>query len=109
MESIYEQLKEANQELDSHESDLYVLKTEISERITKGQPNRSFFVSQKDGRLWIELPFQYEPFWNKRREDKKMTNKAQHTPTPWKYNPKQPTHGWSITGLNFQGGDSPSD
>lgn len=61
--SIYQRLKAAGCKIDHHESDLYVEATETAQKLTEGQPNRSFFVSQVDGKHWIELPFMYEPFW----------------------------------------------
>lgn len=63
---IYYVLKDAGCEMDSHESDLYVLATVQARELTKGRPNRNFFRSEKDGKLWIELPFVYAPWWERR-------------------------------------------
>lgn len=61
--SIYEKLLAAGCTMDNHESDLYVKATMKACAMTKGQPGRSFFRSQTDGTLWIEIPFAYDPFW----------------------------------------------
>lgn len=66
MNNIYQALKDANQEIDSHESDLYVKSTPISEELTKNELNKSRFRSQKDGQIWIELPFSFQPFWDRK-------------------------------------------
>jgi hypothetical protein len=60
--TIYEQLRRAGCEMDSHEPDLYVKLTPLSSAIL----NCNFqypdvFVSDRDGTLWYEIPFGYEP------------------------------------------------
>lgn len=62
---IYAALKAAGCELDHHESDLYVKATPEAIRLTAGEPNRSFFTSH-DGSRWIDLPFKYTPFWERK-------------------------------------------
>lgn len=69
--TIYEQMVEAGVETDSHESDLYVLSCEASRRILALAPaeirkTARVFVSEKDGRTWIDIPFAYDPFWKQR-------------------------------------------
>lgn len=62
--TIYEELKAAGCEIDNHESDLYVKATPKAREITKNCKGRSFFISQIDRELWIDLPFRYDPFWD---------------------------------------------
>ena len=65
--TIYEELKGAGIQLDSHESDLYALKTAESERIVKAWDyccNVTTFKSQIDGKIWYDIPFAYKPFWD---------------------------------------------
>lgn len=66
--SLYQQLKDAGCEMDHHESDLYVKATATAKEITKREGSREFFHHQVTGELWIDLPFRYEPFWEKVRE-----------------------------------------
>jgi hypothetical protein len=74
--SIYKALKEAGCEMDSHESDLYVKDTAVARevlskhdiRFNEAEGGRSWgrFVSQIDGAFWIDIPFAYEPWWDRR-------------------------------------------
>lgn len=70
--SIMEKLIEAGikpEEISSHESDLYVKKNQISEKVLADyefKQNVSTFISQIDGQPWYEVPFAYEPFWEKK-------------------------------------------
>jgi hypothetical protein len=73
--SLYTDLVHAGVPLDSHESDLYALVTATSNRIIakyEHRKNVTTFVSQGDRRLWYDIPFAYEPFWER---------KARHNPT----------------------------
>ena len=66
MSTLYAALVAAGCEIDNHESDLYVKATPEAIALTKDEPNRSFFTSNIDGARWIDLPFRYQPFWDKR-------------------------------------------
>lgn len=71
MTSLYQQLKESGCRLDSHESDLYVKKSAMSDAILAGyEGQKSTFISQIDGKTWHDLPFQYSPFWDKKQSTK---------------------------------------
>lgn len=51
-------------EIDNHESDLYVLKNEVTEKWLKGyehKQNVKSFISETDGKQWYEIPFGYMP------------------------------------------------
>ncbi len=69
--TIYQRLLEANCELDNHESDLYVKSTpEAREIILKYRSENLHspltvrtFKSETDGTPWLDLPFQYDPWW----------------------------------------------
>ncbi len=64
--SIYEQLKNAGIPLDNHESDLYALKTDVSTQIIEQYEFKSnviTFTSQIDGKIWYDIPFNYDPYW----------------------------------------------
>lgn len=67
---LYEELKKAGCEMDNHESDLYVKATEEARQLTVNEPNRSFFRSEIDGEMWIELPFRFSLWWEKKKEAK---------------------------------------
>jgi len=66
--SIYTELKDAGIETDNHESDLYCLKTEEAKAIIK-KHEHSFttFISQIDGKQWLDIPFAFDPFWKSKR------------------------------------------
>jgi len=69
--SLYELLKEAGCQMDSWQSDLYVRATVEAREIIKeyeseGHITNKQFIRQKDGFLWIELPFHYVPWWTAR-------------------------------------------
>jgi hypothetical protein len=59
---LYDALIAAGCEIDSHESDLYVKATLVAE---SGRL-RSFFTHQVTGETWIDVPFAYLPWWEKR-------------------------------------------
>jgi len=66
--NLYEELKAAGIPLNSHESDLYALKTPESEAIIERSGySHSTFTSQIDGKVWYDLPFAYYPFWERRQ------------------------------------------
>lgn len=66
--SIYDQVVEKGLTVDNHESDLYVEDCEEARRIVDGY---AFKVNVRrfrgaDGRFWLEVPFAFEPFWERR-------------------------------------------
>lgn len=69
--SIYREMLQYGVETDNHESDLYALDTPAARQII-ARAGRSFdrtitrFRSQVDGRVWIEIPFAFDPFWEAR-------------------------------------------
>jgi hypothetical protein len=67
MSSLYKDLVRAGIPTDHHESDLYVLDTsEAREAIKKYGYKFKTFTSNIDGKRWIDVPFAYEPFWEKK-------------------------------------------
>jgi len=63
--NLYEEIKKTGVEMDSHESDLYCLKTdETTAIIAKHDVSSSMFYSE--GKLWYDIPFAYQPFWDKK-------------------------------------------
>lgn len=75
--SLYTELKAAGCVLDNHYSDLYVLvEPKANEIIGAHLRNRldrpygsmiSSFVSKVDGKLWWDIPFCFDPYWEARR------------------------------------------
>lgn len=73
--SIYSDMKAAGIPLENHESDLYVKDCKaardiLAEHDKKGKRvyqvdgwNVSRFTSQIDGAYWLDIPFDYEPWW----------------------------------------------
>ncbi len=55
--------------IDHHESDLYVLSTPESLQVVNDSGwSHTSFVSQIDNKLWLGLPFAYEPFWEPKQK-----------------------------------------
>lgn len=63
--SLKEQLLKAGmtkEQIDNHESDLYVLKNAISTEVLKNyefKQNVTTFISQIDKKVWYDIPFGY--------------------------------------------------
>lgn len=67
MISLYQLLLDTGAQMDNHEGGLYVLVTpETSAVIRMSRHSVSTFISQIDGKLWFDLPFAYEPFWERK-------------------------------------------
>ena len=67
--NIYEELEAAGVPLDHHESDLYAKVTPessaIVERWRAAGHSATRFMSSDNTGLWFDIPFQYQPFWEK--------------------------------------------
>jgi len=62
--SIYTEMKEAGLEMDNHESDLYVEDSLKAREILAKYENKSSTFFNCDGKVWIDIPFMYDPFWD---------------------------------------------
>ena len=71
--SFYKTLKDLlpRSELDHHESDLYVLDSPLARTVIRqfGRESTSF-ISNVDKKRWLDVPFAYEPFWDKKRKQR---------------------------------------
>jgi hypothetical protein len=68
-ETLYQKLKKvmAPGEIDHHYSDLYVLANEKSLALLKEcKAHWSMFKSNIDGKMWYDIPFGYDPYWEQR-------------------------------------------
>lgn len=68
--TIYKEAKRLGIPTDSHESDLYLkVTTESIELVHKynKQESATKFISQIDKAQWYDIPFAYDPFWEKRQ------------------------------------------
>lgn len=66
--SIYDQLKETGCEINNHESDLYVPVNDSTKALVEQyehKSNVSSFISQIDGKLWYDVPFAFDPWWDR--------------------------------------------
>ena len=63
--SLYEDLKAAGVETDSHESDLFFPSTEKSRAILDRHPVQKAIAGKcrSEGKPWIEVPFAFDPYW----------------------------------------------
>lgn len=56
--------------LDSHESDLYVLATpEAVSLVKRHKWAHSAFVGN-DGKVWLDVPFAFDPWWEARQSSR---------------------------------------
>ena len=68
--SIYNEITQAGIEIDHHESDLYIIDCPEARAILANHGkkqdgwNVQGFTSQIDGKKWLDIPFQYSPFWD---------------------------------------------
>jgi hypothetical protein len=59
-------------QLDHHESDLYVLDTPVARLVIRQFGRESTgFISQIDKKRWLDVPFAYEPFWEKKQKQRR--------------------------------------
>ncbi len=66
--TIYEKVKTAGLEYDTHESDLYVKDgPEIQELLKdyKYRSNVTGFISNIDKKRWLDIPFAFDPWWDR--------------------------------------------
>jgi len=71
--SIYEQMIKNNVPIGSHESDLYAKVTPMSTLILQDyefRHNVKSFRNNVDGKIWYDVPFAYDPFWDKSPKNK---------------------------------------
>lgn len=73
--TLYEEIKSAGIEIDSHESDLYVPDSpavrEILDRYPLSKSNARRFANRRPpniGQIWIDIPFAYLPFWDRKAQ-----------------------------------------
>lgn len=71
--SIYTDLLDAGVEIEHHESDLYCRVTQVSQgivdRYRKNGLSAYTFVDNIEHKLWFDIPFMYEPFWQNKRSN----------------------------------------
>jgi len=77
MKSVYQRLKEAGAEMSNHYSDLYVKATPKNLKIVRQARKDgvftcsfSYFQNQVDKERWIDIPFQFDPYWEKKMAQK---------------------------------------
>lgn len=65
--TLFEQIKNAGIPYSNHSSDLYVKDCEESRAILNQHPlpkaNARTFINQQNQERWIDIPFNYMPFW----------------------------------------------
>ena len=70
--TIYQKMVELGVEMDHYESDLYVVCTKETTELLKDLYDRENYItlyrSEKDRRLWYEIPFAYDPWWDERKK-----------------------------------------
>lgn len=67
--TIYQELKQAGVKTSNHESDLRAQITPESEAIVnnyKFKNNVTRFINQIDKTQWFDIPFAFDPWWEKR-------------------------------------------
>lgn len=68
MKNIYERAVAAGLKVDNHCSDLYLPVNVASQELVENYEYKggvTMFRSQIDGEAWYDIPFAYEPWWNR--------------------------------------------
>lgn len=68
--TIYQKMADAGVEINSHYSDLYVPVNDVTIEIVEYYKYRkivSVFRDQVSGKLSYDIPFAYDPYWNKKQ------------------------------------------
>ena len=69
MATLFQELTAAGCEIDNHESDLFVKDSPVSRSIIRrhsdSEDKRVLFRSTLDNEMWWDIPFAYDPFWQK--------------------------------------------
>jgi len=66
MSSIYEKMKQLDVEINSWQSDMYVPVTpETKAVVEKYEFKQNVSTFRSEGKFWYDIPFSYNPFWNK--------------------------------------------
>lgn len=63
---LWDEIVKQNIQHDHHESDLYLPVTPETARLVSQydyHDRATTFVSQVDGKVWYDIPFAYDPFW----------------------------------------------
>lgn len=69
MKSIYQQMIDAEIPVAGYHSDLYVPVNNETTRILAGYQfhyNVTAFRNEIDGKFWYDIPFAYDPYWEKK-------------------------------------------
>ena len=68
--NVYQELINAEQQVESYPTDLYVKKTPESEAILEAaRLSFSAFFSPVDKAIWYDVPFMVTPFWAELKRD----------------------------------------
>jgi len=65
--TIYEALVAEGCTIEAHESDLFVKASKKAEAIIRSHPHNAYRFVAADGTAWWDLPFAYDPFWEKKK------------------------------------------
>lgn len=68
--SLYTQLVDAGVPVDNHRSDLYAKVTPESRALIAAYEHRrnvTMFVHQVTGESWYDIPFAFDPFWERKQ------------------------------------------
>ena len=65
--TLYQACVDSGIPTDNHESDLYIPVTEQTTALLKQYGYRATtFRSQVDGQTWYDVPFMFQPYWDRR-------------------------------------------
>jgi hypothetical protein len=67
--TIYEEMVKLGVEIDNHSSDLYVPANPETRAILEKRENWtsvSIFIHQVHNKQWYDVPFAFDPFWEKK-------------------------------------------
>lgn len=70
--SIYTEAVQLGLTIGNHESDLYLKQCPEADALAETAPNSQMFQST-DGSFWWDIPFSYDPWWEQKNRDARVT------------------------------------
>lgn len=106
--SIWTEVEARGIPYDTHESDLYIPVNDETRALVRGSGLKyTAFFSSTDHKMWYDIPFAYEPWWEKRTGNRMRGNPGKrgigHTPGPWEAREHHDDSHWFVD--HQQGGE----
>jgi len=74
--TIYQEMKAAAVDLESHESDLFVPVTKMTTAIVEKYHHEVGQFTDSQGKKWYEIPFGFDPWWTEKAKIQQELNRG---------------------------------